>query len=256
MSVLNESDYNAIYNVAQCAGITNMDMSNADNALDAYTKIMTWVNNHEVLSQLFTAQIITVSSDKYRLELLTSTGAGLTYGFRHSAASKWEAYGDHTARCYRFGNAPYFDNLTICFTSIAMENLRLIIIRSAHGFMADLYDATNQENEYSIRLVHTTGKDDGNTDTDITFIVYGSDFYSVIAPGVFVNAQNYLANNATTEKTGLFTLMVPGRDVICENLKLCTGRVVKDHTFFEAGGKTWCCGAYDTSYKGLALCIE
>jgi len=255
MAVLNESDYKTIYNVPECAGITNFDTS-ASNTLANYNKIADWINSDETLSQLFTATVTTVSpSSRYRLDILTSTGAGMVYGYR--AWTNNASDGDHTSKSYRYANTSSANtSITDVSESIPLSYLNLMLIKSKHGFIADLFNSTQADRRYSIRLVHTTGIDDSGEVKDITMFGFGDYFNTIVTPFVWSAAVGYLENNSASNKTGLFTLMVPGRDIICENVKLCVGRIIDNQTFFGAGGKTWCCAAYDAAYKGLALCIE
>ena len=255
MAVLNESDYKTIYNVAECAGITDFGTS-ASNILTNYNKIANWINSDETLSQLFTVTVTVVRpSSQYRLEILTSTGAGMVYGYR--AWTNSDSDGDHTSKSYKYANTSSdTSNITNVIEEIPLEYLNLMLIKSKHGFIADLYNSSKADNRYSIRLVHTTGTDDSGETKEITMFATDDCFNSVVSPAVCSAANGYLSNKSSSSKTGLFTLMVPGRDIICENVKLCEGRIIDNLTFFEAGGKTWCCVVQNSTSKGLALCIE
>ena len=63
---VNEINYKKIYNVAECAGITNFDMTDGANRLDVYTKIKNWINSDNELKNLFTAEVVTLNeSNQY-----------------------------------------------------------------------------------------------------------------------------------------------------------------------------------------------
>lgn len=255
MSVLNESDYKAIYNVAQCAGITDFS-TEPSTIYENYNKIANWINGHEILSKIFTANVdILKESERYRLQLITSTGAGILYGYRE--ASNTITCGSHTAKSYRYAITTSANtSMTKVTEEIPLLYLNLILIKSTHGFIADIYNSSKANYYYSVRLVQTIGIDDTGITKDITMFADNDLFYSIIAPISYCSANGYLYNNSYSEKTGLFTLMVPGRDILCENVKLCEGRIIDNLTFFEAGGKTWCCVVHNNTSKGLALLIE
>ena len=230
-----------IYNVKNCAGITDTSTS-GENMLDMCTKIKNWVNSDETLSELFTASVITVTDgSRYRVELLTNTGAGVVWG-----------QGGSSSICYRYYRASP-DDLTGS-DSVTIGNLRLMVIKGEGGFIAGFYDVEDNTST-EIGFIHTTGRDSGNVYDEVSIVLNSYNIYSNVSGGSCVTDSFFMQTDSTSSSTGLFTLMLPKRDLICEGVRLCMGNKIGNQAFFEAGGKTWCCIYRNSSYKGLALCI-
>ena len=83
---VNEINYKKIYNVAECAGITNFDMTDGANRLDVYTKIKNWINSDNELKNLFTAEVVTLNESNQYLSLI-----------HISVTAVWEIASDFTA---------------------------------------------------------------------------------------------------------------------------------------------------------------
>jgi hypothetical protein len=244
MTNLQDTNYKTIYNVASCAGITNTDMSDVENVLNAYQKAASWINDE--LGDIFTASITTLSSSRYRLDLLTETGAGLSYGYLNLSTSG----GSHQLHSVSVSSSTRYNCETIPFV-----NLRLMLIRSSYGFIAGFFNSTDVKS-HNIRLMCTTGIDSTDTEKPITAVLYKDYIYLSLEPTSFIDCGSFGSCNSYSEKTGLFTFMAPKTDFICDNVRECHGNVPGDHTLFEADDKVWCAISTADNYKALALRME
>lgn len=240
---LNENNYKKIYEVAACAGIENFNLSGA-NKFEAYTKIADWINGCDELNDIFTAEAIEYTSGKYRVELKTANGAGLYYG---------DSGSNQNYRGIKYGNSFISMGLT------TLDKLRLMVMKSRYGFLAGLYNI-NESKRYQINMAYTKAIDDTGEEKGAAFFLISDTLYVSIDNGAeegYYNSSCFSANrNSKSEKTGLFTFMVPNSDCICEHIREVRGASIYDHAFFEAGGKTWCEILGGEKNIGLALEIE
>lgn len=253
MAVLEETKYKKIFNIVESAGITNTDMTDVNNAIDVYDKIANWVNAEQWLNDIFKAEVVTVTEDsRYRVQLnCKTTGASITYGYASANASN---NGNSTSPSYRYNNYTYGG--IVPKTSIPVERLKLIVIKSKYGFIADFFDS-NVSSAYGIGFLATRGIDNSGIEIPITFIYYeGYRLYICKSLTDNLNCSTWGIHRNLSKNTGLFTFMVPDTDVICEHVKMVNGVQISNQTFFEAGNRTWVTICTSADYKGLALEIE
>jgi hypothetical protein len=249
--MVQESDYKKIYNVAECAGITDYTMGYTEATRQIYEKIADWINNDSYLSTIFSAAVFDTTSTRFYVKLSTKWGCGLGYGSTNSSTTA------------TYNTIVYFtpdssgDTYTIktSTSSSNIVNLRLMVIESPYGIIADFFDATvNTSNQ--INMLLTTGKDNAEADIKIGFIMHSSSGYlRYVQNGVSTITNISLKTRSTSAKTGLFTYMPDKSDIICENTKLCDGAAINNQAFFEVNGQVWCSIRLNDSYVGFALRI-
>lgn len=240
---LNENNYKKIYEVAACAGIENFNLSGA-NKFEAYTKIADWINGCDELNDIFTAEAVEYSSGKYRVDLKAGNGGGLCYG---------DSGSNQNCRLIKY------ESFILSVGQTPLDKLRLMVIKSRYGFLAGLYNI-NESKRYQINMAYTKAVDDAGKEKDIALFFNSDNIYVFLGNGItdgyYINGFFDSGRNSKSEKTGLFTFMVPGSDCVCEHIREVRGASIYDHAFFETGGKTWCEILGGEKNIGLALEIE
>ncbi len=248
---INISDYKKVYNVAECAGITNFDMTDMDNCLDVYNKIIDWVNEDNELSKFFTAELAKTSAyyDYYSARLTTSTGLCINYGCPGTN------YFDNIYSSVYTNGGIYSTNKRTAFKECAVNNLYFTLVKGAAGFIFGFYSSTSPY-ETQIHSLVTTCINDVENNVDLGILIDNGKLDTVTNSMTNISADNFMSNCSTSSKTSLSSFLVPNTNLLSENCRLVDGHQFTGLTFFEAGGKKWCMLSPNTSYKGLAMLLE
>jgi hypothetical protein len=254
--MINESDYKRIYNVMYCAGITDTTMDYTTETRGIYEKIANWINSDEWLSEIFTAKVIDISVSsstcRYCVKLYTKWGCGLFYGATTTSGT-YAAY--NTLGHFTFQGT----NADVCTTKssyyyVNIADLKLMVIKSPYGIIADFYDARYSSNN-QICMLLTSGTDNADTSVDIGFIMTSSNSIKYMQNANTASASYTLKKRSISSKAGLITYMPELSDVICDNVRLSDGILINNQSLFEVDDQVWCTTRVNNDYVGLALRI-
>lgn len=251
---ITNSNYIKTYKVAECAGITNTDMTDGANKLDVYTKIKNWINGDNELNKIFTAEVLTKneSNQRYCVELKTSVGFGTCYGTRTSSSSN---YGDIF---YGYHSGSSHMTYDILASNCAVDNLLLIVANGSYGAVFGFAcNTSSQSADKMISGLITTCRDDFENEHHLGVYMTNSSLMFIkdeTASGTS-SGQNMLACTSISTFTALFPFMVPDTDYFSEYCRIADGRRFYGLTCFEAEDKVWC-SIFGSNYKGIALRLE
>lgn len=247
---VNEINYKKIYNVAECAGITNFDMTDGANRLDVYTKIKNWINSDNELKNLFTAEVVTLneSNQYYCVRLKTSTGFFAAYGSTGGNSHTAVHYGYYTSGG---NNYSAFSSVTGC----DVDRLKFMTVKGDYGFAFGFYSATMLP-DTQIRGIITTCTDDTGNEIELGIHISGYGLTFIKNSYTYTSSNYFLFLPSTSSITALSSFLIPSMDLLSENCRIADGHQFSGLTCFEAGGKKWCLISQSTSYKGLALLLE
>ncbi len=251
---ITNSNYIKTYKVAECAGITNTDMTDGANRLDICTKIKNWVNGNSELNKIFTAEVLTKneSNQWYCVELKTSVGFGTCYGTTHQNMSRYNSifYSYHSGSSHNV-----FSEIS---TDCAVENLLLIVANGSYGTVFGFAcNTSGQSADKMIKGLVTTCKDDFENEHELGVYMYSKDltFIKDETTNGISNGSDILSGTSISTFTALFPFMVPDTDYFSEYCRIADGRRFYGLTCFEAEDKVWC-SIFGSNYKGIALRLE
>lgn len=258
---INESDYKKIYNVVECAGITNTDMTDWENALDAYNKIADWINNDPELSSCVVAKVEQVNAT-YNSYVLTITDpvteAGLWYGQDIYNTGRYtpNSYGTGSYRYNVTANGGYtyttYNNMT------GITSFNLILVRSDYGYLIGIWN-NGAALKNAIFAVSSTGSDDTGSETKFSYLSssgnYLNYYYLQTDRYNFNTGSSNLDYNNNSARTLLTTNAIRYTTIISDNVKKRYGHTFGFLSFFEAGGCVWCDLARESTYGFFALRI-